>query len=542
MKKIFTLFLLINSALIFGQWTSSMVIPTNVCQQGLVAHPNGNVYLFSGWNGTGPEVNSMYIYNTATNTWTTGPSVPYTARGVAYCLGTDNMVYCLAGYPVTSTFARFDVATSTWSTLTSCPNGNWEGSMVSYNNKIYYAGGETVESSMRSYDIAAGTWSTLATIPTGLKLHKLVSGNNGYLYMFGGHMNGGIPSNTVQRYDVAANTWSVITTMPVQKNQYGACLAPDGRIYIVCGKNNGGNNGGPFFSDVNIYNPCSNTWTVGFSHPTAHGELAVTSTSNGIFAMGGTSGTALNINYFLPVTPGSLAFPNIAVSNPTLQVCAGSSATLNVTGANTYTWSTGSNSTAIVITPSVNTTYTVTGTSVAGCVSPTFAISTVTVNALPTLSATSNSSLICVGQSGTLTAAGATTYTWSTTSNSTSIVVTPSVSTTYTVDGTDANGCSNVTTITQNVSLCTGIASISSKEIAVGLYPNPTNGILNLSFSSLSENVNVELYNNMGQLILSRKVTSLNSDLNLENTANGIYSIRITENGKAVFTSKIVKH
>ena len=66
-------------------------------------------------------------------------------------------------------------------------------------------------------------------------------------------------------------------------------------------------------------------------------------------------------------------------------------------------------------------------------------------------------------------------------------------------------------------------------------------GSLMFALSSLSENVSIQLYNNLGQLILSQKVVSLNSDLNLENTVNGIYSIRITENGKTVFTSKIVK-
>jgi N-acetylneuraminic acid mutarotase/aspartokinase-like uncharacterized kinase len=541
MKKLFTLFLLINSAVFFGQWTASTVIPANRTQHGLVAHPNGNLYLFNGYTGSGGEVNTLFIYNIATNSWTTGANSPFSTRGVAYCLGTDNMIYLQGGAPNTNSFVRYDVATNTWSTLASCPTGAWEGSMTSEAGKIYYAGGEPYESLMRIYDIAANTWTTAANLPTGVKEHKIVRGNNGYLYVFGGVNAGYTPVNPIQRYDMAANTWSVIGTIPVQKNQFGACLAPDGRIYLVCGKNNGSNNAGPFFSDVNVFNPCSNTWTVSFSHPIAHGELAVASTTNGIFAMGGTTGTGINANYFLPVTPGSLTYPNIAFTPASLAVCAGSSATLGVTGASTYTWSTGSNSTSIVITPSVNTTYTVTGTSVSGCVSPTAAVSIVTVNALPTLSATSNSSLICVGQSATLTAAGANTYTWSTTSNSTSIVVSPTASATYTLNGTNANGCSNVTTITQSVSLCTGIVSSSLKEIAVGLYPNPTNGVLNIALSSLSENVNVELYNNMGQLILSQKVIALNSDLNLENAANGIYSIRITENGKAVFTSKIVK-
>ena len=543
MKKLFTLFLLINSGIYFGQWTASTVIPANRTQHAIVAHPNGNVYLFAGYPGVGPEVNSMYIFNTATNTWTTGPIVPYTARGVAYCLGTDNMVYCLGGFPPANNLARYNPATNTWTTLAPCPNGNWEGSCVSVNNKIYYAGGETVESSMRIYDIASNAWSTGANLPTGVKLHKMASGNDGNLYVFGGHTSASKATNSVQRYNIAANTWSVVGTIPVQKNQFGACLAPDGRIYLVGGKNSGSNNSGPFFSDVNIYNPCNNTWTLGTAHPQAHGELAVSSTSNGIFAMGGTNGTGLNINYFLPVTPGSLAYPNIVFNQPSLQVCAGSSATLSVSGASTYTWSTGSNSTSIVITPTANVTYTVIGTSTAGCVSPSAAVNNVTLNALPTLSVVTSNSIICAGNSATLTVNGANTYTWSTSSNSANIAVTPTANTSYTVNGTAANGCSNVSTITQSVSLCTEIASNEfNGSFGATVFPNPSNGVITLNFASLSENVTIELYNGIGQLVISKKATSLNSDLNFENASNGIYTLRIIENGKNVFNTKVVKN
>ncbi len=542
MKKLFTLFLLINATAIFGQWTASLVIPVNRVQHGLVAHPNGNLYLFNGYTGSGGEVNTLHIYNTATNTWTTGASSPFSTRGVAYCLGTDNMIYCQGGSPNTNSFVRYDVATNTWSAMASCPTGAWEGSMTSDGGKIYFAGGEPYESLLRIYDIATDVWSTGANLPTGVKEHKFVGGNNGYIYAFGGVNAGYTPVNPVQRYDIATNTWSVTGTIPIQKNSFGACLAPDGRIYLVCGKNNGSNNAGPFFNDVNIYNPCSNTWTVGFSHPINHAELAVASTTNGIFAMGGTSGSGLNLNYFLPVTPGSLTYPTIAFNPASLQVCTGSSATLNVTGAATYTWSTGSNSTAIVITPTANTTYSVIGTSTSGCTSALPSINTVTVNALPTLSVVSSNSIICQGNSATLTASGATTYTWSTTSNSASVVVSPTASATYTVNGTDANGCSNVTTIMQNVSICTGLASAASTQMAVSLYPNPNNGILNVVISALSEKVNIEVYNSIGQLILVQKVSSLNSAVNLENAATGIYTVRITEQGKAVFNSKIVKN
>lgn len=77
------------------------------------------------------------------------------------------------------------------------------------------------------------------------------------------------------------------------------------------------------------------------------------------------------------------------------------------------------------------------------------ATSTVTVHALPIV--TVNSATVCAGTAATLTAAGATTYTWSTSATTASVSATPSVSTNYTVTGTDANGCKNMATSTVTV-------------------------------------------------------------------------------------------
>ena len=54
---------------------------------------------------------------------------------------------------------------------------------------------------------------------------------------------------------------------------------------------------------------------------------------------------------------------------------------------------------------------------------------------------------ICLGQSTNLTAAGGSTYVWSTSATSTSISVSPTDTTNYSVIGTDANGCIGYDTI-----------------------------------------------------------------------------------------------
>lgn len=144
------------------------------------------------------------------------------------------------------------------------------------------------------------------------------------------------------------------------------------------------------------------------------------------------------------------ALPSVLINsgNP-VSICNTQTVTLTGSGGITYTWSTGSNSGNINVSPTSNTTYTLTGTAATGCSNT--AVTTVSVNALPSITITGPNT-VCNGKSIVLTGNGGTSYTWSPGGAATSITVSPSSNTTYTVTGSGANGCSAgaVTTITVN--------------------------------------------------------------------------------------------
>jgi hypothetical protein len=93
-------------------------------------------------------------------------------------------------------------------------------------------------------------------------------------------------------------------------------------------------------------------------------------------------------------------------------ICSGTSTSLTATGGATYSWSpalglNGTTTETVVASPTVNTTYTVTGFNVYGCKST--ATSTVTVLPVPSaVTVSKNPTSICVGGITTLTAAGGT--------------------------------------------------------------------------------------------------------------------------------------
>lgn len=152
-------------------------------------------------------------------------------------------------------------------------------------------------------------------------------------------------------------------------------------------------------------------------------------------------------------------------SNPPISVtdqniCIGQTATLTAGGATTYTWNTGSNLSSITVTPTISTTYTVSGT-VGSCIGTNTVM--VNVTSLPNISVTGNSP-ICSGSTATLTANGATNYTWVPNGQtSSSIIDNPNTTSTYTLIGFDG-ACTNTTTATLSV---TSTPTLSAQSITV---------------------------------------------------------------------------
>ncbi len=187
---------------------------------------------------------------------------------------------------------------------------------------------------------------------------------------------------------------------------------------------------------------------------------AIIKSSPSFFSFYNVTGTAANgctANGNVSVTVNFAPFVSITPHNPT--ICFANNVTLDVTGANTYSWSPSTNlsattGTSVLATPPATITYTVTGISVNGCTGLDSTI--VTVTGLPIVTGSADSYTICIGQSTTLSASGATDYSWVPTTGlvvttGNSIVAAPTVTTTYTVTGTSGVNCQDDDTVVVNV-------------------------------------------------------------------------------------------
>jgi hypothetical protein len=180
--------------------------------------------------------------------------------------------------------------------------------------------------------------------------------------------------------------------------------------------------------------------------------------------------------------------PNVTASANAASICNGQSSTLTGSGAATYSWQPINQSgNGISVSPTLTATYIVTGTDGNGC-SATTSVD-VTVNNNPNVTASANAASICNGQSSTLTGSGAATYSWQPINQSgNGISVSPVATTTYTVTGTDGNGCSATTSVDVTVNdlpqvivsanpatICNGASSTLTGSNAVSYDWQPIN-------------------------------------------------------------------
>jgi gliding motility-associated-like protein len=189
-------------------------------------------------------------------------------------------------------------------------------------------------------------------------------------------------------------------------------------------------------------------------NPSAQYTISATDASPLTLTLTVTSPCGSTIQSTVNVTINSAPIASITASGPTT-FCSGSSVTLTAAGGFSFSWSTGGNTSSIVVTQSG--TYSVTATNSCGS---DVASQVITVNQSPVVNIAASGPLsFCNGGSVTLTASGASSFVWSTGDVTPSITV--SASATYTVTGDNNNGCGTSTSSVLVQSLTSPTVSIT---------------------------------------------------------------------------------
>ncbi|MFO0356070.1 MAG: gliding motility-associated C-terminal domain-containing protein [Sphingobacteriaceae bacterium] len=221
--------------------------------------------------------------------------------------------------------------------------------------------------------------------------------------------------------------------------------------------------------NLSVIGATNYTWSPSASLSSANGNMVIASptiTTNYI-VIGEAATCTASAAYQVSV----ITLPNILATAATNTICQYSSTNIFANGASSYSWSpaAGLNTTvgnAVVASPNITTVYNIAGNNGA-CL----AYGSVTINIVPfpNLNISTPNGKICEGESTTIFASGASTYAWSpntglSSNNSAAAQASPSVSTNYTIMGTNSG---------------MGINCTMTKEIVIEVLPKIVPSISN---------------------------------------------------------------
>ncbi len=422
--------------------------PTAFCQ-------GGNVVLTAGGNGAIVWTNNQ---NTPAITVAASGNYAYTITDANGCSATSTpTTVAVSALPVVPSITGANNVCSGASTLfaNTMTGGTWSssnGSIASV-DALGSVTGSGVGSATISYQVTQNGCSATSTKVINVQAAPVasISALSSTSFCVGANVtlvsSPGVSyvwSNGASTQNVTLNTAGPITVQVTGTNGCSATSAPQtitvnalpildpiAGASVVC---------------VGSTGTLTNT-TGGGSWSSANANVAVVNASTGAVS-GNAAGTA-NITYAYTNANGcsaSVSAPVVIQALPSAATtvagstvfCQGGSVTITAPTAASYIWSPGG-ATTQSISATAGGTYTVQVSN--GACSSTSPATVVTVNALPTASISSSATAICQGGSVTLTAAPATTYTWTNGATTQSINVTTAGN--YGVTVSNVNGCTS---------------------------------------------------------------------------------------------------
>lgn len=172
-----------------------------------------------------------------------------------------------------------------WTQVVAMPLPRARMAVTTYQNSIYVIGGVTTEgvtSLVQKFDKTSNQWIDLTEKPTSVSdVQAAVVG--GKIYVAGGILESGLPTNTLEVYDPEVDAWDTRSPAPFPLSNYGMADL-EGRIYLF-----GGWDGTEDLTSILMYDPSTDKWEVGTDLPTGRANSAVVPAEDGIFVIGGIS-------------------------------------------------------------------------------------------------------------------------------------------------------------------------------------------------------------------------------------------------------------
>jgi len=438
---------------LYGQndWTQKVNFPGTARSYDVAFSIGHYGFVGVGWCSGNNYYTDFYKYNTRTNSWS--PIANYPGNGQYGCSACtiEGKGYVGLGWDLANfkDFWRYDTATNTWTQMATFPGkARYSSFPFVIGHKAYFVGGSQngppYFNDVWVYDAHQNTWTQLNNYPGG-DVESYISfaiGNHGYAG--DGYYNPGCYS-TMYEYDTASDTWTTIAPIPAAYSVAGNpgifCLGS--RAYVVSGAectNNGLRDG--WMYDTVTKSWCEFSYLAGSNLSTGYGA-AFAADNHGYICTGyDTNRVCLNGLWEYTPTSTFTVADTAKCGQDTVQF----SGITNYFNPTSWSWSFpgGSPATSNLQNPSIiysnSGTYRVT-LIVTACGGTDTVSRTITLigggpNNINILAKTP----ICAGTADTLTALAVGPYLWNNGATTSSIIVNPLTTTTYSLQA-GSGGC-----------------------------------------------------------------------------------------------------
>lgn len=257
-------------------WTGSAAAPLPRYEAAGAA-ANGRLYVFGGYVNASIQATARAdAFDPARNAWTRLRDMPEVVTHAAQAVD-GNYIYLAGGFVGdhpglgSNSAWRYDTRNDSWTRMPSLPGPRGGGAMAVVMRELHFFGGLTQaqfatvnQAEHWVLDLTAPSlgWKPRAALPNA-RNHLAAAEVGGKIYAIGGqdlwNEATGAKSN-VDVFDPATNTWSPAAPLPTPRSHISAStFSLDGRIYVI----GGATNNLVTLRDVSVYNPLTNAWTAG---------------------------------------------------------------------------------------------------------------------------------------------------------------------------------------------------------------------------------------------------------------------------------------
>jgi hypothetical protein len=488
-------------------------------------------YSWTSGSSTGTIGNGVPYYPTATS--------GYTVTGQNGCgITTATAAVTISPFTVNATSSTPTVCAGATATLNAISPGNtytWEPGFTSSQTLVVAPGSSVL------YTVTAGNGTCIATntiqlgvvalpvIVASTSSQSLCAGETATLSVTGGTSYSWSPVSS------SAASLTVSPTVPTLYSVIGTnpegCVASSAVVVIaypvptlsinninpvVCV-------GNPAVLSVSGANTYSWSTSSAATSVTVFPTQLTTYSVTGTYSSSGCSSTeTVTVDVFSPT---------VTISGNSA-LCIGGTASLTALASGgtvlSYSWSTGLQNQTILVTPTSATMYVATAkVSASNIVCNGTSSVQVTIIPNPTIVPVPGKLVMCTKETVGVSATGGTAYAWSwssQTSTSPSIAITPLQVTNLVVQvtGTGTNGCTGTSSVAIAVNACNGINESGLSDRVI-VYPNPSQGEINVTFNSPAE---LLLLSETGQLIRNLSLNDENGyKANVTGLSSGMYFI-----------------